>query len=365
MGVYSKTIRTWQRQITLIAGLCLLAPACSDPPPSATAESLGLPQIERPSAATPGATRAFLGAAAGTLSIAAANGKALESRAGTPLLADDRLVLGDDGLAVVIFTNGNVLRLEGPIDQELRALAGFDSPPVNDDLETQLVAALSDADRTRLSAENERIGGWQLRLTALEAPAPESAPEPRTSRNDEPPEPRSADTPVERMDDSAKLGVGGLPPGQSQRTTGKAKGAQGRMRPQGAPAKKPRAKEEDFERVLPPGITSKNAPGGAPSSPRKSADTPTLPWSLTGAKWTSSGSEVRIPKALRTKLVNCLPKPQGSASTSVDLVVESGRILKVTISGGLTCPQVIDTRIDGLSQSGTLRLQFKTTQAPS
>ena len=362
MGMYSGVIRAWQRHITLVAGLFLLAPACTEPAASATAESLGLPQIERPSAATQGAPRAFLGAVAGTLSIAAANGETIESHAGTPLLADDRLTLGDGGLAVVIYTNGNVLRIEGPLDQELRTLAGFDSPPPNGDLETQLVAALSDADRTRLSAENERIGGWQLRVTALEAPAPESEERSEDASKGAPRTP-SADEPPRRMDTPFVAGMGGLGDVTATRTSeadgekddkdaGDGALSQGRI--------KKTVHEPKLEKkpASPSGISS-----GTASKTTGTADTAS--WSLKSAKWATSGSKVRIPTTITKKIASCLPEAKGSGTRQVDLLLEFGVIRKVTIKGGPPCdPKIIGTHIDGVDQSGSVHLTFKPKKAP-
>ena len=364
MRMYSETIRAWQRHITLVASLCLLTPACGEPTANVTAESLGLPQVKRPNAATPGTIRAFLGAAAGTLSITAANGNALESRPGSPLLADDRLVLGDDGLAVVIFTNGNVLRLEGPLDQELRTLAGFDSAPIGDDLETQLVAALSDADRTRLSAENERIGGWQLRLTALEAPAPEaeerSLKPGKQARKDEPPQASNTDT-VPRMDGAAKSSAGELPTDLRRKEGEKTSSTQGQNRPEN-PAKKTKGKEKD-----------EDLGGGPPSSVRSGkapgkADPPTSPagptWTFTEAYWTTSKSKIDIPPAISTRIIRCLPTTKGPRRL-VTLVLKSGVIRKFNIQGKRLCdPKIIGQRIPSTSQSGSLQLSFELSRAP-
>ncbi|HGG57233.1 MAG TPA: hypothetical protein ENK31_05510 [Nannocystis exedens] len=363
MRMHSETIRAWRRHIALVASLCLLTPACGEPTANVTAESLGLPQVKRPNAATPGKTRAFLGAAAGTLSITAANGNALENRPGSPLLADDRLVLGDDGLAVVIFTNGNVLRLEGPLDQELRTLAGFDSAPIGDDLETQLVAALSDADRTRLSAENERIGGWQLRLTALEAPAPESEERPLQSRTkdrkEDPPKPIPNDTPISRMDGAPKLRAGGLPTDLRQKESDKTDGTQGQNRPE-SPTKKTKEKGEDLGGGLPSGVRSGNSPArtGTPTSPAGPI------WTLTSAHWTTSGSKIEIPPAISTKIIRCLPTTKGPRKL-VTLVLRSGLIREFDVQGKRLCdPEIIGQRIPGTSQSGSLQLSFELTRAP-
>jgi len=352
MGMFSAGITGLSRRLAIAIWFLSTTPGCNTSPKDLDATALGLPLRDRPEAATRGAPRAFLGAAAGELTITAANGASIDPLAGAPLLADDHLRLGADGLAVVIFTTGNVLRLQGPIEQDLRGLAGFDSPPVGDKLETQLVAALSDADRERLGADNERIGGWQLRVTALEAPAPQEEqqlpgkPPAESAGNDDP----AADAlPLE--DVSAEVTSDG-----KEATT-----FAGERTPWADDASK--SKSSHLQ------TGSKRATNGEVSEDKQTIHGPMVkttpsppPWSLVATNWTISGDKVKVPDKLGRSIVACLRTVRGPRAL-VELELESGVIRSVkVVQANLKCvDEFKGVNFQGISTSGSIRMIFDRT----
>lgn len=369
-------------RLVLLTGLLTLGPACGEPPKPRDAASLGLPSAPRPAQATQGAAKAFLGAATGDLTLTDAEGTPLQAIPGAPLLADDNLSLGEDALVVLIFTNGNVLRIEGPLEQELRGLAGFDSKPVDAGLETQLAAALSDRDRERLGAANERIGGWQLRLKALEAPAPES--EPKSEENLVPaPDPAM---PGPRVSGGKDPAVGGLPEvdsaGYGNNANANANATPDDDDPvEEAKPKDPKSKKKQGagpdngqasskERPPPPSARPIAGPADeppadepAPSEPGGAAeeqDSRTPPLSLAGATWIDTQARVAIPTGLRDELAACL-RPITGSHVIVELKLRAGTItaIKVLNNSSGCATGFKNRRVDGVSKSGSLRLIFE------
>ncbi len=390
-------------QLVVVAGLLALGSACGDPPKPRDAASLGLPLVERPAEATRGATRAFLGAATGALTLTDAGGTPLRAVAGAPLLADDRIVLGPDGLAVLIFTNGNVLRLEGALEQEVQGLAGFDSKPVSGGLEAQLVAALSDRDRERLGAANERIGGWQLRLKALEAPAPElaappPAPDPapdddddRESKTREEPEAMDAkEAPTEG--DGAGDYAGGPPSelaGLGHKSTGSmglgdgggqgsGQGSKDKKEANTGPSGRPSKSEPDRGSGSSSNDSAPAKPGPKPDTRRPGAgedDPPgaeeiepettvqgsvNTPLTLRGRTWITSGDQVPIATDLSRRIAACI-QPIAGSHVIVELTVSSGTITAIIVrKKDSECIQdFLHETLPGVSGSGEIRLTFE------
>ncbi len=383
---HSRVLRALPR-LVLLAGTLTLGSACGDPPKPQDAASLGLPSVDRPAQATHGAPKAFLGAATGELTITDAKSTPLQAIAGAPLLADDKLSLGADALVVLVFTNGNVLRLQGPLERELRGLAGFDSKPVDAGLEAQLALALSDSDRERLGAANERIGGWQLRLKALEAPAPEAEPRGMEEAKDEDEDETKNETEIELQPDPDTA----LPPPAAgddkttktpnRRESGSAYGRGGLQSGVGSDAP-----EEDSDRREIPfggldhassknGRTPKNAtmpiddrpsagdgaePTPAEPSKRAEEQSEEAPLSLAGATWIASQARITVPAELRDELAACL-RPIAGSHVIVDLALSAGSITSVKVhSNSSKCAEGLKgRRFAGISDSGSVRLVFE------
>ncbi|MEZ4380453.1 MAG: hypothetical protein R3A79_03850 [Nannocystaceae bacterium] len=377
------------RSLVLAVGLVAAGVGCTATPAELDAAALDLPAVERPSAATQGAAKGFLGPFAGGVALTAANDAALEAAAGLPLLADDRLRVDAGGLAVVLFTNGKVLRIEGPFDQAVRDLAGFGDPPGGADLEAQLRGALSPADRERLVASSERIGGWQLRLKALDSVAPEDAdaamparaPETEdakdakgkeeepasdglsaelvgTAPGGEPPRNESSlggqDTPSLDTGDSYGSGErdpnasnAGLTASSSSTTTTKKKAKKKDDKASKTnDAPQPQAKDDVARRPLEGG-------GGLES------DAPT--WRLVSARWVASGDAITLAKDLKGSILACL-KALSRDSATVDITVAAGKITKLEVQGvsSLKCVEEFSGRaLPGVSASGVIRASLK------
>lgn len=378
---HSGVLRALPR-LVLLAGMLTLGSACGDPPKPQDAASLGLPSVDRPAQATQGAPKAFLGAATGEMTITDAKSTPLQAIAGAPLLADDKLSLGEDALVVLVFTNGNVLRLQGPLEQELRGLAGFDSKPVDAGLEAQLALALSDSDRERLGAANERIGGWQLRLKALEAPAPEA--EAKAEPEMMPPAPDPA-MPDPRVSGGEGPTVGGLPEVDS---AGYGNG-NGSAVPDDddPPAEETKPTEPKSKKTQDVGSNNGQAstkeerppaPGARPiAGPRdeppadepapsefggaaEEQDSRTPPLSLAGATWIASQARITVPAELRDELAACL-RPIAGTHVIVELALSAGKITSVKVlSSSSKCAEGLKGRsFPGISKSGSVRLIFE------
>ncbi|MCA9659622.1 MAG: hypothetical protein KC486_14860, partial [Myxococcales bacterium] len=362
--------------------------ACNSAAAELDAAALDLPTIQRPGAATQGAAKAFLGPFAGDVTLTAANGASIDAAAGAPLLGDDRLHVAAGGLAVVLFTNGKVLRVEGEFDQAIRDLAGFGDPPGGADLEVQLRGALSKSDRERLVASSERIGGWQLRLKALDGVAAEEAdlaavpmsepakddaaktaadpkPEPKEEADEEglpgaggeekePKDPvvgdGGGDGRIGAGGGDTSAGYGGVskppPPQQSKRPP-----------PSTETASAPTTKNSE-SRPLDAGLRDEQEKTGEETGKKSKSSRP--PWSFSSAKWTT-GDAVALPTKLRGSIISCLRTLQADDAT-VDITVDAGTIKKLEIRGVSTLKCVEEYAgwtLTGVSGSGTIRAIFR------
>jgi hypothetical protein len=369
------------RSLALALGLVVVGVGglgCNSAPAELDAAALDLPKVARPSAATQGAAKAFLGPFAGDVTLTAANDAAIDAAAGMPLLGDDRLHVDAGGLAVVLFTNGKVLRVEGELDQAIRDLAGFGDPPVAADLEAQLRGALSQTDRARLVASSERIGGWQLRLKALDGVAAEeadvaSAPstEPAKADDAEPARQSAGGKDEAKEESGPSPGSGELEPEESVPLGGGGGGEDGdgssNNSPYGSKKDSDTRKDSDTEKRQPRPDASNSATPKSKSSASTSLDTglrdeeqATKPWQLTAAKWTG-GDTVTLPAKLRGSLTRCLAALKAVDAT-VDITVDGGTIKKLEVRGVSTLKCVEEYAgwtLTDVSGSGTIRATFK------
>ncbi len=291
---------------------------------------LGLPTVARASDATQGTVKAYLGPFDGTFTVTAANDATVSPAVGTPLLADDRLDLGEDGLAVILFANGNVLRIEGPLALPLNELIGYDDPPVAADFESRLRSALTKADRQRL-LKSERIGGWQLRLRAVDGVAAEPELVPEKTK--------------ERLTKPVKDGYGGM-------------GRDEKSREDTNPLDPSQDIDGDFSQALPPPKEIQNQGTSKHSTGPGRGDT--TGWQQVSAKWVANEESIALPEALHNDMVHCL-QPLLQTHVTILLTVVDGNITAFEIEGSqATClKKLVGRSVPGTHASGKLRVVFE------
>ncbi len=331
--------------------------------------TLGLPTVARSSDATQGAAKAYLGPFDGNLAVTAANSSNLTPAVGTPLLADDLVKLGEDGLAVILYANGNVLRLEGPLELPLRQLVGFDDPPVAADFESRLRNALTQADRNRLLDSGERIGGWQLRLRALDSVAAEEAEveealpkgelnEAMDHEDEDEDGYAGADLETEKSRESAKDSFASTHPNNEKRADNKPRDpTPAKQSKQAGPAPAPGAGDP----TPPPAAKQPKNSTPATEAGQSASETDLVKtWQQVSAKWSASGDSFTVPANLASDITHCL-QTHIQRRARVVITAAAGKITRFEVEGAnLKCAaQFVGRTIPKTQMSGELRVVFE------
>ncbi|MEZ4450133.1 MAG: hypothetical protein R3B09_11705 [Nannocystaceae bacterium] len=366
----------------LVVALGLAGCSGGEAPPEFKALNTG---VERPGV-DKGDVVAYLVASDGALVIRDAEGQEIAVAPGTPLLASDTLTPAKEALALVLLHNGYTVRVDGGVTLRIDALAVFKDPPATRSIEDQLRASLSDQERGRLGDAGERIGGWQLRRTALDALAPEempsieAAPPPVTPTTPQgAPEPSAEETTkqadaidgrtppddVEEEEDvadvSANVKAGGGSVAGSAVTPKSKKNASidaPTDRPKESPAK-PVARRDQAKVEAPETDPLDDAGDSATTSTKgKSSEPAPVRWTKRSHRWIQGPATGTPSAAIVDALGKCLASRPGAEATA-KLTIVDGKITALTIDGAAdrSCADALKA-IAGPTGSGTLEIKL-------
>lgn len=394
-GSHEPMRRPWSlpRRALAASGLALalLSLSCSGDGARAFTDFKALSTgISRPPATAQGDVVAYLVASDGALTIRDRGGAEVPATAGMPLLADDTLTPAKEALALVLLHNGYTVRVDGGVTLRIDGLAVFASPPATQSIEDQLRASLSSDQRARLGDAGERIGGWQLRRTALDGMAPEEMPAAEPAAAPAPIEAASEDQQkkedrvAEEIDrreapgtgDRATQGAKETPEIPEPEEVGAGGGASGEPKADGKRSSSARSQNKAPEAKPAPPQPSTPRPKSEPTpadldddgpqtdaGAQRGSKVPTdeekaAAWRLGSSTWTAGAGD-KAGASLIAALSKCLSQKTGSTATVV-LTITGDRATALTVDGAKH--DACLTAVRGLQLRGAGTLQVKLTR---